>query len=157
VVARVEAAGIELATVDLHVGIDTFRPMNVERVEDHPIHSEWWSVPRSTAAAVERARERGGRVVAIGTTVVRALETAAREDGTVAPGEGETRLFLVPGSVFRVVDVLVTNFHVPGSTLIALVAAFMGKRWKAVYEVALDRGYRFLSFGDAMLAVRPRS
>jgi S-adenosylmethionine:tRNA ribosyltransferase-isomerase len=96
-------------------------------------------------------------VVAIGTTVVRALETAAREDGTVAPGEGETRLFLVPGSVFRVVDVLVTNFHVPGSTLIALVAAFMGKRWKAVYEVALDRGYRFLSFGDAMLAVRPRS
>jgi S-adenosylmethionine:tRNA ribosyltransferase-isomerase len=99
-------------------------------------------------------RQREGRVVAIGTTVVRALESFAEDDGLVQPGEGRTDLFLKPGDRFRVVDALVTNFHVPGSTLVVLIAAFMGDRWRDAYQTALDWGYRFLSFGDAMYAER---
>lgn len=118
------------------------------------MHSEWCSIPESTAAAVDSARARGGRVVAIGTTVVRTLEAFADRSGIVAAGERETNLFLTPGVEFRVVDALVTNFHVPGSTLVVLVAAFMGDRWREAYQIALQRRYRFLSFGDAMLAER---
>jgi S-adenosylmethionine:tRNA ribosyltransferase-isomerase len=154
VVSRFEDRGVELASVDLHVGIDTFRPMSVGRVEDHRMHSEWFSIPEATAAAVGRARRAGDRVVAIGTTVVRALESHANEDGTVGQGTGETALFLKPGDSFRVVDALVTNFHLPRSTLVVLVAAFMGERWREAYAAALQRGYRFLSFGDAMYAER---
>jgi len=154
VVSRLQTRGIEIATVDLHVGIDTFRPISVDRVEDHRMHSEWCSIPEATADAVIRARQSGGRVVAIGTTVVRALESFADEGGVVERGAGETALFLRPGDEFRVVDILVTNFHVPGSTLVVLVAAFMGQRWRKAYETALERGYRFLSFGDAMYAER---
>lgn len=154
VVARLEAKGIEIAGIDLHVGIDTFRPIAVDTIEDHRMHSEWCSVSEETAVAVQTARDRGGRVVAIGTTVVRALETMGNEHGTVEPGESDTEIFLKPGSEFRVVDALVTNFHVPGSTLVVLVAAFMGDRWREAYTVALERGYRFLSFGDAMYAER---
>jgi S-adenosylmethionine:tRNA ribosyltransferase-isomerase len=154
VVSRFEDRGVELASVDLHVGIDTFRPMSVGRVEDHRMHSEWFSIPEATAAAVGRARRAGDRVVAIGTTVVRALESHANEDGTVGQGTGETALFLKPGDSFRVVDALVTNFHLPRSTLVVLVAAFMGERWRDAYAAALQRGYRFLSFGDAMYAER---
>ncbi len=145
---------IEIAYVDLHVGIDTFRPIATENIEDHVMHTEWCSIPESTAAAVDSARARGGRVVAIGTTVVRTLETFAVGDGKVRAGEGETDLFLSPGVEFQVVDALVTNFHVPGSTLVVLVAAFMGDRWREAYQIALERGYRFLSFGDAMYAER---
>ena len=154
VVSGLEARGVEMATIDLHVGVDTFRPMTVDDVESHRMHSEWCSVPEATAAAISETRQRGGRVVAVGTTVVRTLETMGNDDGTVEPGAGDTDLFLVPGSEFRVVDALVTNFHVPGSSLVVLVAAFMGDGWRQAYQAALDRGYRFLSFGDAMYAER---
>jgi S-adenosylmethionine:tRNA ribosyltransferase-isomerase len=114
VVSRLEARGIETATVNLHVGIDTFRPIGGEEIESHQMHSEWCSIPETTAHAIARAREREGRVVAIGTTVVRALESMGRADGTVEPGARYTDLFLKPGSEFGVVDAMVTNFHVPG-------------------------------------------
>lgn len=151
VVAGLRARSIELAQVDLHVGLDTFRPMSVDRVEDHVMHREWCSVPEETAARVADTRRRRGRVVAVGTTTVRALETFARPGGTVASGQAETDLFLRPGSEFGVVDLMVTNFHTPGSTLVAMVAGFMGTGWRTAYEEAISRGYRFLSFGDAMV------
>lgn len=154
VVEGLRARSIELAQVDLHVGMDTFRPMSVDRVEDHVMHREWCSVPGETAAKVADARRRRGRVVAVGTTTVRALETFARPGGTVASGEAQTNLFLRPGSEFGVVDLMVTNFHTPGSTLVAMVAAFMGTGWRTAYEEAIRRGYRFLSFGDSMLCRR---
>jgi S-adenosylmethionine:tRNA ribosyltransferase-isomerase len=154
VVSGLEARGVEMATIDLHVGVDTFRPMTVDDVGSHRMHSEWCSVPEATAAAISETRQRGGRVVAVGTTVVRTLEAMGNDDGTVEPRSGDTDLFLLPGSEFRVVDALVTNFHVPGSSLVVLVAAFMGDGWRQAYQAALDRGYRFLSFGDAMYAER---
>jgi S-adenosylmethionine:tRNA ribosyltransferase-isomerase len=154
VVDRLLARGVAISGIELHVGIDTFRPISVDVIEEHRMHTEWCSIPEPTAEAVQRARDRGGRVVAIGTTVVRTLETMGNEDGTVEPGESDSSLFLKPGSEFRVVDALITNFHVPGSTLVVLIAAFMGDRWREAYALALDRGYRFLSFGDAMYAER---
>jgi S-adenosylmethionine:tRNA ribosyltransferase-isomerase len=154
VVDGLGARGISITSVDLHVGLGTFRPMTVEEVEAHRMHHEWCSVSEFAAESIAEVRRSGGRVVAVGTTVVRALETLGRPDGTVEPGEGDTDLFLMPGSEFHVVDALVTNFHVPGSSLVVLVAAFMGSGWRKAYEVALERGYRFLSFGDAMYAER---
>jgi S-adenosylmethionine:tRNA ribosyltransferase-isomerase len=154
VVGGLERAGIAMTAVDLHVGMDTFRPITSSEVEQHKMHSEWCAISEEAAAAIQRTRRDGGRVVAIGTTVVRALESFGNEDGTVRAMEGQTDLFLKPGDRFRVVDALVTNFHVPGSTLVVLVAAFIGDRWREAYRVALERGYRFLSFGDAMYAER---
>ena len=151
VVIELRRRGIEVASVDLHVGLDTFRPMGGERVEDHAIHSERISVSSETAEAVKGARTRGGRVVAIGTTVVRTLESAATPDGFVEPCDRDTDLFITPGYVPRVVDLVVTNFHAPKTTLIVLIATLLGANWKSVYDEALARGYRFLSFGDAML------
>lgn len=151
---RLETRGIAMATVDLHVSIDTFRPLAVDDIEDHEMHSEWCAVPEGTSRAIDETRDRGGRVVAVGTTVVRTLETMADGTGRVHPGKGRTSLFLRPGSNITVVDLLVTNFHLPGSTLLVLLAAFMGDSWRRAYEVALSRQYRFLSFGDAMLAAR---
>lgn len=145
---------IDVASVELQVGLGTFRPIQTERIEDHVMHREWCAVPELTAAAISRTRQRGGRIVAIGTTTVRTLETFARDDGTVTTGERETDLYLMPGSRFRVVDLLVTNFHVPGSSLLVMLAAFMGEGWREAYQAALDREYRFLSFGDAMLCAR---
>ena len=146
--------GIRVASVDLHVSLDTFRPMTTEVVEDHEMHSEWCSIPPSTARAISKTRNDGGRVVAVGTTVVRTLESRATQNGEVAPGAHRTKLFLRPGSTVKVVDLLITNFHMPRSTLLLLLAAFMGEGWRDTYETALQRGYRFLSFGDAMLAER---
>lgn len=154
VTRRLEARGIGVASVDLHVSLDTFRPIAVESVDEHQMHSEWCAVPKDTAEAVSATRGEGGKVVAIGTTVVRTLESMADGTGGVEAGEKRTNLFLKPGSRISVVDTLVTNFHLPGSTLLVLLAAFMGDRWREAYETALQRGYRFLSFGDAMLAVR---
>lgn len=154
VVESLRHRGIRICTVDLHVSLDTFRPMSGERVEDHHMHSEWCSVPVATAHEVSETRLRDGRVVAIGTTVVRALETFAGDDGRVRAGSAETALFLLPGYDFRVVDALITNFHLPSSTLLVLLAAFMGPTWRVAYATALRRGYRFLSFGDAMLTER---
>lgn len=154
VLAGLTTAGIHLATVELRVGMDTFRPIATESIQDHVMHSERLFVPAGTAEAVAECRHRGGRVVAIGTTSVRALETAARDDGTVKELSGSTSLYLQPGSPIRVVDLMVTNFHLPGSTLLVMLHAFMGPGWKQVYSTALERGYRFLSFGDAMLCAR---
>lgn len=147
----VQARGVGIAGVDLEVGLDTFRPIAVDTVEDHPMHSERYEVPPETAEAVRSARDRGGRVVAVGTTTVRALEAAAEATGEVRPGRATTDLFILPGHRFRAVDAVVTNFHAPRTTLVVLVAALLGDRWRVVYATALERGYRFLSFGDAML------
>jgi S-adenosylmethionine:tRNA ribosyltransferase-isomerase len=154
VLRRLGERGVQVAAVDLDIGVDTFRPIVEAGLEEHRMHRENYCVDEEAAAAVAAARRRRGRVVAVGTTVVRALESAAGAGGEVCPGPGTTDLFITPGYEFRVVDLLVTNFHVPGSTLVVLVAAFMGERWREAYRVALERGYRFLSFGDAMLAVR---
>jgi S-adenosylmethionine:tRNA ribosyltransferase-isomerase len=150
--ARCRARGADLARVDLAVGLDTFRPVTAEKVEDHVMHSERYRVPAATLAACAAAE----RVVAVGTTTVRALESAALQPAP-APGgalEGRTDLFIRDGFDFRVVDALLTNFHLPGSTLLVLLQAFMGPRWRDLYATALAEGYRFLSFGDAMLVGR---
>lgn len=149
---RLLRRGVRTARLTLHVGLGTFLPVTAEDLEDHPMHGETYKVPVSLARAVAEARSRGGRVVAVGTTTVRALEHCADGRGGVAPGRGETRLFLKPGMPFRVVDALFTNFHQPRSTLMALVCAFAEReRVMAAYAEALRRGYRFLSYGDAML------
>ena len=150
--AALEARGVTVARLTLHVGPGTFRPVRAERVEDHRLDPERFRIPEETAAAIAACRRRGGRVVAVGTTVTRALESAAAPDGTVAAGEGETDLFILPGHRFRVVDVLLTNLHLPRSTLLMLVCAFCGyQRAMAAYREAVRCRYRFFSFGDAML------
>lgn len=149
---RVQARGVDLAFVTLHVGEGTFAPVQVDVVEQHRMHAERYELPAATAAAIAAARAHGGRVVAVGTTSCRTLETCARDDGTVAAGSGASDLFLYPGRRFRVVDALLTNFHLPKSTLLLLVAAFAGREAVlARYQEAIARGYRFYSFGDAML------
>jgi S-adenosylmethionine:tRNA ribosyltransferase-isomerase len=151
--ARFGKRGVPVARVTLHVGIGTFKPVTADLVHEHVMDRERYEVPEATAEAVREARRRGGRVVAVGTTVVRTLESAARDDGTVAPGAGRTGLFIYPGFRFRAVDALLTNFHLPRSTLLMLVAAFAGReRVLAAYREAIDHGYRFYSYGDAMLA-----
>lgn len=152
----IEALGkreIGWAAVELEVGLDTFRPIGTERIVDHVMHSERFSVPEATAEAIARTRTAGGRIVAVGTTVVRTLESTL-EGNEVIPGDGSTDLFIAPGYRFGIVDLLITNFHVPASTLVVMLAAFMGPGWRSAYAQALARGYRFLSFGDAMLAER---
>lgn len=154
---RLEGHGCEIASCTLHVGLGTFQPVTVEDLDDHVMHAEYFEVPRALASAVARARERGAPVVAIGTTVVRALESAAdpARPGYVRPSAEETRLLIQPGHRFRVVDRLLTNFHLPRSTLLALVAAFAGtERVLAAYGVAARERYRFYSYGDAMLLTR---
>ena len=146
VLDRCVAAGATVAEVDLEVGLGTFAPIRAERVEDHTVHTERYVIPETTVHAIERAE----RVIAVGTTVVRALESWS---ATGAPA-GTTDLFIRRGHEFARVDVLLTNFHVPRSSLLVLVDAFVGDRWRDLYATALDRGYRFLSFGDAMLLER---
>jgi S-adenosylmethionine:tRNA ribosyltransferase-isomerase len=149
---RVRAAGVEVATVTLHVGPGTFRPVACTDVDEHPMHQEAWQVSVEAAEAVARTRGRGGRVWAVGTTVVRTLESAADGAGGVRAGSGETDLFIAPGFQFRVVDALLTNFHLPRSTLLMLVAALAGyDRIFEAYRAAMQEGYRFYSYGDAML------
>jgi S-adenosylmethionine:tRNA ribosyltransferase-isomerase len=156
---RLEQRGVELASVTLHVGLGTFQPVTASDLDHHKMHAEQFSVPRSAAAAIERARARGAPVVAVGTTVVRSLESAAdpdREGLVLERASAETRLLIQPGYRFRVVDMLVTNFHLPRSTLLALVFAFAGReRVLAAYRAAIDARYRFYSYGDAMLITRP--
>lgn len=152
---RLQGQGAYLAKVELDVGLDTFRPVSEEDPGRHRIHTERFRVPGYTADAVNACRERGGRVFAVGTTAVRALESAFDEAaGLVGPAEGSTDLFILPGFRFGAVDALVTNFHVPRSTLLMMVSAFAGRELvMQAYEAAKDKGYRFLSFGDAMLIV----
>ena len=152
VLARLRERGIGVAEVVLHVGPGTFRPVTAEHVSDHVVEPEPFSVPRETAVAVSAARSRGGRVVAVGTTTVRTLEAVARADRGIDARDGEAGLVIVPGFTFRVVDALVTNFHLPRSSLLLLVAAFGGReRVLQAYAEALRAGYRFYSYGDAML------
>ncbi len=159
-VDHLSAAAVEFAFVTLHVGVDTFRPVATDLVEEHRMHSEWCQLSPETARRINSARQEGRRIVAIGTTAVRVLETAAAVPGEgasagpgrVEPYDGWTDLFISPGYVFRLVDALITNFHYPRSTLIMLVSAFAGKALvDRAYSVALDGDYRFFSFGDAML------
>lgn len=149
-VSELTNLGITFAEVDLEVGIDTFRPISSDEIEDHVIHSERIAVGEDAVEAVARTRAGGGRVVGVGTTVVRTLETVANEDGTISPYNGPTDLFITPGYRPRVVDVMITNFHAPRTTLLVMLCALVGDRWKDAYTHALDGGYRFLSFGDAM-------
>ena len=143
------------AYLTLHVGAGTFQPVAAEDLSQHRMHSEWFEVPQETAAAAARTRAAGGRIVAVGTTSLRALESAAGEDGTIAAGVAETALFITPGYAFRVVDVLLTNFHLPRSTLLMLVSAFAGyETIRAAYVHAIRERYRFYSYGDAMLLAR---
>ncbi len=149
---RIEAAGVRLVRVTLHVGIGTFRPVDAERPEDHELHAERWAVSSSAAATLNGVRAAGNRVWAVGTTAVRTLETACDAGGRFTPGEGWTDLFILPGYEFRAVDALVTNFHLPRSSLLMLVAAYAGReRVLAAYRHAVDRRYRFYSYGDAMV------
>jgi S-adenosylmethionine:tRNA ribosyltransferase-isomerase len=153
--AALEARGILRATITLHVGAGTFLPVKTERVEDHRMHAEVGEIGAEAAAAVNAARAAGGKVVAVGTTALRLLEHAAAPDGTLAPFSGETDLFILPGHRFKLVDRLMTNFHLPKSTLYMLVCAFAGEaRMRAAYAHAVDAGYRFYSYGDSSLLER---
>ena len=150
--ATLDAAGIDRAFVTLHVGSGTFQPVQVDDVRQHRMHTERYDLPAATVEAVRRTRERGGRVLAVGTTSLRALEAAASPDGSLRPGAAETDLFIVPGYRFRIVDRLLTNFHLPRSTLLMLVSAFAGtQRIRTAYRHAIEQRYRFFSYGDAML------
>lgn len=152
--ARLVGRGVERAHVTLHVGAGTFQPVRVQTLAEHKMHSEWFEVPQATVDAVAACRARGGRVVAVGTTTLRALESAAR-GGQLQAGARETDIFITPGFEFRVVDRLVTNFHLPKSTLMMLVSAFAGHALvMALYRHAIRERYRFFSYGDAMLLAR---
>ena len=149
--AALEAKGVSIARITLHVGLGTFRPVKVERIEEHQMHAEYYEIAEEAAALVNRCRANGGRVVAVGTTSCRTLESNADADGTLRAGNGWTDIFIYPGYTFKIVDGLVTNFHLPESTLIMLVSAFCGREnTLAAYEDAVREQYRFFSFGDAM-------
>ncbi|QGZ60637.1 tRNA preQ1(34) S-adenosylmethionine ribosyltransferase-isomerase QueA [Paraburkholderia acidisoli] len=157
--AKLEAQGVEHATLTLHVGAGTFQPVRVENIADHTMHSEWYELPQSLVDKIAATRARGGRVIAVGTTSMRALEAAARdaanENRALAATQAETDIFITPGYTFRVVDRLVTNFHLPKSTLLMLVSAFAGiETIRAAYKHAIDERYRFFSYGDAMLLTK---
>ena len=154
VLAALDARGVQRASVTLHVGAGTFQPVRSERLEEHKMHSEWFDVSAATVAAIARTRAAGGRIVAIGTTTLRALESAAL-GGSLQAGARETDIFITPGFEFKVIDLLVTNFHLPKSTLLMLVSAFAGHaRMQALYRHAIAGRYRFFSYGDAMLLSR---
>jgi S-adenosylmethionine:tRNA ribosyltransferase-isomerase len=161
---ELKAKGVKIAYVTLHVGLDTFAPVTEDNPDEHKIHTEWCELPRETANAINETRANGGRVIAVGTTSVRTLESAVnltvdrgpqtvhRPPSTVEPFTGPTSLYILPGYQFKVVDAMITNFHLPKSTLIMLVSAFAGReRILKTYETAIKEGYRFYSFGDAML------
>ncbi|HAV76304.1 MAG TPA: tRNA preQ1(34) S-adenosylmethionine ribosyltransferase-isomerase QueA [Anaerolineae bacterium] len=162
---ELQVKGVKIAYVTLHVGLDTFAPVNEDDPEDHKIHSEWCELTQETADAINETRERGGRVIAVGTTSVRTLESAGmgnreldmgsqlpNDESRISPFTGPTKLFILPGYEFQVVDVMITNFHLPKSTLLMLVSAFAGReKILETYESAIQEGYRFYSFGDAML------
>jgi S-adenosylmethionine:tRNA ribosyltransferase-isomerase len=149
--AALAAKGIRHTFITLHVGAGTFQPVRVDNIKDHVMHAEWAEVSADVAAQINASKKAGGRVVAVGTTVMRTLETAARS-GVLAPYSGDTNIFITPGFKFNVVDALMTNFHLPKSTLIMLVAAFIGlERTRAVYQHAIENKYRFYSYGDSSL------
>lgn len=149
---RLREATINMATVTLHVGPGTFKPVTTERIEDHQMGVEGFTISEDTAKVIQATKRAGGRVVAVGTTVVRTLETVAKEKGQVVPMSGESRLFITPGFQFKVVDALMTNFHLPKTTLLMLVSALAGiEPIRRAYAEAVNERYRFYSYGDAML------
>ena len=152
-IEEIQSAGIETAEVTLHVGAGTYQPVRSENVEDHEMHSEWMHIDADVSNQINRTKARGGRVIAVGTTAMRTLESAAgTKSASLEPKTGETDIFIYPGYQFRCVDALITNFHLPESTLLMLVSAFSGyQRIKAAYEAAITMRYRFFSYGDAML------
>lgn len=151
-IAALTAAGIGHETLTLHVGAGTFLPVKADDTEDHKMHAEWGRIDAATADRLNAVRARGGRVIAVGTTSLRLIESAAAEDGKIQPFEGDTAIFITPGYVFRGIDGLMTNFHLPKSTLFMLVSALMGReRMQAAYAHAIRDGYRFYSYGDASL------
>jgi len=151
---RIKRRGTAVATLDLHIGPGTFKPVDADDLADHPMHAEAYRVSDDAAQLINARRKAGGRVWAVGTTVVRTLETVAAPDGTIRPGAGETSLFVYPPYTFRAVDRLLTNFHLPRSTLLMLVCAFGGyEHVMGAYREAVKEGYRFYSYGDAMVAV----
>ena len=151
---RIKAKGVGYGEVTLHVGLGTFRPVKVEKIEEHLMHGEYFFVTDEVAAEINRRRKSGGRIIAVGTTSARVLESISDSDGTVHPISGETSIFIYPGYKFKATDALITNFHLPESTLIMLVSALAGKEFVMdSYKEAVRQGYRFFSFGDAMLIV----
>lgn len=151
---QLAGAGVGFAELTLHVGLGTFRPVQADEIEDHVMHSEWYSISQEAADAINATRAAGGRVIAVGTTSCRTLEAVHRQQGRVCAASGDTDIFLYPGSTFQVVDGLITNFHLPQSTLIMLVSAFCGRENTLnAYKVAVEEQYRFFSFGDAMLII----
>ncbi len=151
---KIRGMGIEVAEVLLHVGLGTFRPVKEDVITDHKMHSEYYEVSESAAEIINKAKREGRRVIAVGTTSVRTLESAADENGLLKPCSGNTQIFIYPPYKFRCVDALITNFHLPESTLIMLVAALTGREEiLSLYETAVNEKYRFFSFGDAMLIV----
>jgi S-adenosylmethionine:tRNA ribosyltransferase-isomerase len=152
--AELEVKGVSTAYLTLHTGLGTFQPVRVDRVEEHRIHTERYSIPVATVDAIHSAKERGGRIIAVGTTTTRTLEYAADLNGHVVAGDGEADIFIYPEYTFKVVDALITNFHLPESTLLMLVSAFAGCDYtREAYHEAIRRGFRFYSYGDAMLIV----
>ena len=150
--ARLQQRGVSLTTVTLHVGTGTFKPVTVNQIEDHRMGAEWVEIGSEAVRAIEQAQAGGRRIIAVGTTVVRALETAAQADGQIRPYRGETEMFVTPGFQFRVVDALLTNFHLPRTTLLMLVSALAGTEFlRQTYAEAVRERYRFYSYGDAML------
>lgn len=149
---KIQEKGVEIANVTLHVGIGTFRPVKVEKIEDHQMHTEHYYIKPEDAEKINRTKKQGGRIIAVGTTSCRVLETVAKEDGTVEAVEGDTNIFIYPGYTFKCLDALITNFHLPESTLLMLVCALAGREFvMKAYEEAVKENYRFFSFGDAML------
>ena len=149
---KIREKGVELVYLTLHVGLGTFRPVSVENVEEHLMHSEYYQITTDAAEKINNARKNGGRVIAVGTTSVRTLETVADENGELCAKSGDTSIFIYPGYKFKIVDALITNFHLPESTLLMLVSALAGKESiMNAYKTAVDEKYRFFSFGDAML------
>ena len=147
---KIEDKGVDIARVTLHVGLGTFRPVKAERIEDHHMHSEFYMIGEDAAQKINKAKESGHRVISVGTTSCRTLESAA-ENGRIAPKSGWTDIFIYPGYEFKMVDALITNFHLPQSTLIMLVSALAGREHVlAAYREAVEKRYRFFSFGDAM-------
>lgn len=147
----VQDKGVELAYVTLHVGIGTFRPVSCEQIEDHQMHYEEYQIDQENAARINKTKQAGGRIISVGTTSTRTLESAAEEDGTIIPGRGNTNIFIYPGYQFKVIDGLVTNFHLPKSTLLMLISALYNRETMLkIYEDAVEKKYRFFSYGDAM-------
>ena len=153
-IGELEKNGIKKAEVTLHVGLGTFRPVKAETITDHHMHSEWYSIPKETADLINETKRNGGRVIGVGTTSCRTLESAFKENNNISPCFGETDIFIYPGYEFKVLDGLITNFHLPESTLIMLVSAFAGyDNTMNAYKTAVEEKYRFYSFGDAMLII----